>query len=353
MISILKHIDTFNDPLTESSLAGWRSSLLAMAECAGRAVPGLGQDLNQKLGEAEQALAAPVTAAQISNTSTGIEQELTAWANRASEHHADSVQEIRAIIAVVTQAGDSVARRDENYVQQLGALNGRLQALAQLESLPVMKRSILESTRELKSCVEKMAEEGKESLRKLSGEVAEYRKRLEESERISATDPLTQLANRRAFEMRLNDKISAKQNFSLIIMDLNGFKIVNDQYGHMAGDDLLRQFAEELRGQFRPGDLLARWGGDEFVAIVGVPLDESRSRVEQIRKWALGDYKIKTGNQTVKVTLQAAFGVVQWDRFESGPELLERADACLYALKPERGFPEGSRRGSDLAAARQ
>jgi len=351
MISIRKHIDTFRDPLTESSLSGWSTSLLAMAQCAERAVPGLGQELKQKLAEARQSLANPVTPDLLLETSATVEQELAGWADRASEHHAASVQEIREIIAVVSRTGDSVARRDQNYVQQMGDLNGRLQALARLESLPVIRKSILESARALKACVEKMAEEGRESTRKLAGEVAEYRRRLEESERISALDPLTQLANRRAFEKSLAGRMGAKQNFSVIMMDLNGFKTVNDRYGHAAGDDLLRQFAIELRSQFRPGDLLARWGGDEFVAIVAMPLDESKARVEQIRRWALGDYKIKTGGATVKVDVQAAIGVVQWDGVENGADLLARVDARLYAFKPERGSPGGSRHGSDLAVA--
>ncbi len=81
--------------------------------------------------------------------------------------------------------------------------------------------------------------------------------------------------------------------------------------------------------------------------------DESHVRVERIRKWTLGDYEVMTGNQIVKVSLQAGIGVVQWDSSESGAALLARADADLYVLKPGRESPAGSRPGSGLSAAKR
>ena len=333
MISIRKHIDSYKDPLTESSLAAWRSSLLAMAQSTERAVPGLGQELNEKLAEAEEVLAGQVTPDLLEGTRATVERELGGWADRAYELHSESIREIREMIGLVAQASESRVQRDEAYVQHIGDLNGRLQALVQMDNLPQIRRSILEGTRALKACIEKMAEEGKESRRKLMSEVAVYRARLEQAERISATDPLTQLANRRAFERDIASRISDKQKFSLIMLDMNDFKSVNDRYGHLAGDDLLRQFAVELRGIFRPSDLVARWGGDEFVAIVAVPLADAELRAENVRRWALGEYKIQAGEQRVKVIAQASIGVAEWDGAETGLELLARADAGVYVDK--------------------
>ncbi|HWE52702.1 MAG TPA: GGDEF domain-containing protein [Bryobacteraceae bacterium] len=352
MISLRKHIDSYKDPLTESSLSAWRSSLLAMAQSTERAVPGLGKELKEKLAEIEEALSGPVTPDLLEGTKAAVEKELTGWADRAYEFHIDSVRELREMIGLVAQANDSGGQRDENYVQQIGDLNGRLQALVQLESLPQIRRSILESTRDLKACIEKMAQEGKESRRQLLSEVAVYRARLEQSERASRTDPLTQLANRRAFEKDLEGRLGSKDTFCLIMLDLNGFKAINDRYGHLAGDDMLRTFATELKGMFRNTDLVARWGGDEFVAIAGVSLAEAEFRVEHIRRWALGEYKVKAGDRTVAVTVEAAIGAVQWNGSETGLELLARADACVYALKRERGSPASSTRELGRAAAK-
>lgn len=354
MISLRKHIDSFQDPMAESSLAAYRSVLLAIADCGERAVPGIGCQLNHKLTELHNELGQPVTPETLALTGQTVERELAAWAHTASGYHSDNVREIREIIQVVTNTGQSVVSRDERYARQIGDLNGRLKALADLNDLPVIRRSILESTRELKSCVEKMADESRESVKALIGEVAQYRQRLEESERQSETDLLTQLTNRRGLERQIALKMSAKQNFCLMMADLNDFKGVNDQYGHPAGDDLLRQFAGELRGQCRPGDVIGRWGGDEFIGVISAGRLEADACVERIRKWVLGDYKIKVSDKPVKIAVDASIGLVQWTGGESAEQLMQRVDAAAYAAKPsKRGFPGGSRRESDRAGAKQ
>ena len=353
MISIRKHIDTYKDSLAESALSGWRSSLLAIANCTERAVPGLGQELNEKLVTAREVLDHRVTFELLCKTSADVEQELAGWADRAWAHHAGSVQAMREIIAFVASAGESVVRRDQSYAQEIGDLSGRLQAVEQMTSLPAIRSTVLESTRTLRSCVEKMAAESRESLRLLSAQVAEYRNRLDEAERVAATDPLTQLPNRRAFERNLLNRIAAGQNFSLILFDLDGFKAINDRHGHLAGDDLLRQFAAELRSQFRPADLVARWGGDEFAGIIGMSIEEAATRVRQIRKWALGEYRISTAGGREQVDLQASIGLAEWNGVETGAELLARVDKSLYDSKATRESLAGSRRESDRAVAKR
>ena len=81
-------------------------------------------------------------------------------------------------------------------------------------------------------------------------------------------DPLTGLWNRRGFEARV-DEIAGQHDFSaLAILDLDHFKAINDTYGHQTGDDVLRQFAHRLVGTLRRGDLIARWGGEEFLVLL-------------------------------------------------------------------------------------
>jgi diguanylate cyclase (GGDEF)-like protein len=336
MISIRKLMLEVNGSNSRSALAGWRASLAAFGDSASRAIPSLGDELKQKLASAQRALGSSPSEGSLAATSALIEKELAAWATQAHQHHVSTLQEIRKIIGTVVQTGNSAAQRDENCMRQFGEFNGKLHAIAELGSLPLMRQSVLESTRTLKTFIEQMAEDSRESLRQLGGQVAEYRARLEEAEHVSHTDPLTQLPNRRAFERKLNACIAAREDFTLILIDLNGFKAINDKHGHLAGDDLLRQFSSELKNQFRSGDLLARWGGDEFAAIVGADLSESRERVQRIRQWTLGKYHIQSCNHTVHVELSAGIGLAQWNRSESSVELIERTDAALYAHKIRR-----------------
>jgi diguanylate cyclase (GGDEF)-like protein len=214
-----------------------------------------------------------------------------------------------------------------------------------MNSLVAIRRSIVESAASLKTCVEKMAEESRQSVAQLTAEVNEYRDRLQTSEKLSTTDPLTDLYNRRAFEHQLETFIERGRSFSLIMIDLNGFKAINDAHGHLAGDDLLRQFSLKLAAQFTANDIVARWGGDEFAILITGRLAQIEDRVSRIRRCALGEYWIcacpgpsatpeSDSEKPILTILTASIGVVEWSRFETGSSLLARADALVYRTKP-------------------
>ena len=180
-----------------------------------------------------------------------------------------------------------------------------------------MRRAIIEGAHSLRECVARMAEDSKASVAHLTAEVTAYRARLEEAERASNTDPLTRLDNRYAFEKHLEERIELKKPFCLIMIDLNGFKMVNDRLGHIAGDDLLKQFADGLKSQFGPDEIICRWGGDEFVLIVDGKLGDGQAKINRLRH-CFREYKINGAHEDTKVPLSAAVGIAQWDGRESG-----------------------------------
>jgi len=329
MISLRKLMESYQEPSKQPALDAFRSSLLAIAQCSERAVPGLGSDLNDRLNK----IAASVDDAALAKATEQMRLELTSWADRALEHHHDNEREMREIIGTVANTADSLSQTSDQYARQIGSLTGRLRACADLNDFAAIRRSIIEGTEALKKCVERMTQDSRTSLHQLKSEVEEYRERLEESERVSATDPLTGLANRRAFEKKLDLRIATQRDFSLVMLDMNGFKAVNDTYGHLAGDDLLKQFATELKNQFRPADLVARWGGDEFAVIVEAKLSEARERVDGVKRWAFGEYELSAAGPPVKVNSCAAVGVVEWDGQETALQILARVDKEVYRAK--------------------
>jgi diguanylate cyclase (GGDEF)-like protein len=336
LISLRKHIDEYRDAespaMSEAAVVEFREMLLAIGRCVDRAVPGVGQDVNEKMTSLNRELVQPVTTDALTKTNEQARNELSQWADRAFTHHQDVLKELREIISVVSTAAESVGARDRRYTDEIVALTGRLGSIAEGTDLTHMRRSITESTRALKACVVRMAEENKGLVNQLSAEVNEYRTRLAEAEQVSNTDPLTQLANRRAFEKHLAWRMAAQQRFLLIMMDLDNFKAVNDCYGHQAGDDLLKQFAGELRAQFQALDLVARLGGDEFL-VVTAGVSSEAAGVERVQKWALGEYKISHGDESVKVMLSASLGAVEWNGTETASELMSRADRKVYEAK--------------------
>lgn len=105
---------------------------------------------------------------------------------------------------------------------------------------------------------------------------------------LAATDPLTGVPNRRyaldELEKAVQRSRRARTPFSVALFDLDGFKKVNDERGHLAGDEVLRKAAEALRSTIREGDVLGRYGGDEFILIAHGPLPETESLVERARQ---------------------------------------------------------------------
>ncbi len=285
-----------------------------------------------------QSLGRSPTPDMLDQSSEQVQAELSHWAESVMQRENQNQGEIKQIIGVLAQTIDSIAAKDEIYGSEIGNVTGRMQAIGELHDLAEIRKSIVESTTLLKSSVQRMMEDSKAATQILTVQMNEYRSRVEAAERAAELDQLTGLGNRRAFEKQLSARLNAVQNFSLIMIDINDFKMMNDRHGHLAGDDLLRQFATELHAHLLPLETACRWGGDEFALLIpggDKPGGEKEDmqRVDQLRQWVLGEYRIDTGNEKVKTVVTASFGVAHWDGKESGIELVARADQGMYRDK--------------------
>lgn len=152
---------------------------------------------------------------------------------------------------------------------------------------------------------------------------------------LAATDELTELYNRRYFNDRLSAAISAARrhsyHLSMIMIDLDHFKKVNDTYGHSAGDLVLKTFADLLRDMMRVEDVAARWGGEEFIIILPhTPGEAAAALAERIRI----AFEQQSDRATA-IVLSASFGVVQLHESDDADTFISRADAALYRAKRE------------------
>lgn len=152
--------------------------------------------------------------------------------------------------------------------------------------------------------------------------------------RLAATDELTGLYNRRFFNERLHTTISAarRHNYplSLVMIDLDHFKIVNDTFGHSEGDKVLKKFALLLLEMIRTEDVAARWGGEEFIIILSHTASEAAAALaERIRNAFEQPYSF--GN--AEIALSASFGVVHLQEGDDSNSLLRRVDDTLYSAK--------------------
>jgi diguanylate cyclase (GGDEF)-like protein len=155
-------------------------------------------------------------------------------------------------------------------------------------------------------------------------------------ERLAVTDPHTKAFNRRYLLPKLHEEMGRTQRqgarLSMLLMDLDHFKRVNDEHGHAAGDRVLREFADRVRAETRRQDALVRWGGEEFVLVMP---DTDRANAllaaERIRRAASA--KPFAAASGVEVAQTVSIGQATWDGTETADELERRADRAMYAAK--------------------
>ena len=164
------------------------------------------------------------------------------------------------------------------------------------------------------------------------------RRRIAQLERLSATDDLTGLENRRGFLDHLRRHLAAARRHGetgiLALCDLDGFKPVNDRHGHPAGDAVLRHFATLMRRHVRETDVVGRLGGDEFaILLTRCDIDGGLAKIDALRAIAEAETIDWQGR---RIGMQASFGAVSYRAGAQADELIAAADAALYADKAAR-----------------
>jgi len=168
----------------------------------------------------------------------------------------------------------------------------------------------------------------------VSRDVTERRRLGEELRKLAVTDPLTGAFNRRHFMEELHREMGRSNRyavpFSLIMLDIDYFKAVNDRFGHETGDRVLEEVVKVIRERIRVSDILARWGGEEFLIMLA---NTTLRQAVQLAEALLEGLRIRLFPEVGLLT--ASFGVSQYRDGENADTLLTRVDDLLYQAKRE------------------
>lgn len=241
---------------------------------------------------------------------------------------------IKTVTQDIIDETETTASRAEKTGDRINSELGRAKAAADMDELAKLLAAIALDVGEMGRATRSLGQ----TLKAKGAQLDEALQALDEVEHLALTDDLTRLGNRRAWEARIRDEFHRYQRYktgsSVIMIDLDDFKSVNDRHGHLVGDKVLTMIGSIILGLLRESDFGARYGGEEFALLLpSTDIQGGVALAERVRR-ALEVAGLKDGADEVEV--RASFGVsVFHPEDNSARKAMERADRALYQAKAQ------------------
>jgi diguanylate cyclase len=252
---------------------------------------------------------------------------LTDRIDRVGSQVKDEIEQVMAMIDTAVGSTSSYTETLSDMSQQLGHAKDR-------EGLRSIVKSLVQTAKEMEHTNHAL----EARLLASRQEIHQLHENLEAVRTESLTDPLTSLANRKYFDDALQRAVSEaaakREPLSLLMADIDHFKLFNDSFGHLTGDQVLRLVAMSMKHNVKGQDIAARYGGEEFAVVLpNTVLRSALSVADQVRRAVMTKELMKrsTGENLGRVTISVGVASLRPD--DTAQSLIERADACLYMAK--------------------
>lgn len=247
--------------------------------------------------------------------------------------------EFREIIDLMTTAMSGLDNENRDFYSSIRSQGERFEQITLLDDIKRIKNELVQEVEKMRAIVRQKEGQDQKALDALSSQVNALKRELDKARHSANTDGLTGVYNRKALDDYLLGLIDrnrvTRQPFSLLMMDLDHFKQLNDTYGHTVGDRMLVAFAEKCRSSVRSDDFLARYGGEEFTLILpGASLRNAVKKAKTICKTiANSRYAADDSPKADAVSVTVSIGVSVYRQGDTVQGIVERADRCLYKAK--------------------
>ena len=311
----------------------YRAILARAGECGEDICPDLGGELKSSIARIDQELSTHPDPHALKQIGMRVEEVLDEWSKKTARHYLDKAAEVRDLLLVMSRTAESLGHSDERYANQLHSVGTQLESIASLGDVSRMRASLEASARQLKESVDRMSAENRAMINHMRVEVMTCQAKLEKADRLAACDTLTGLGSRVWIEARIQERIDTESSFCVLMINIDDFRRVNDDFGHMVGDLLLKEFARELRSSCRVSNLAARWCGDTFLVVIDSSEKQAMEQGARLQTWLGRDYLIPGRARNANVRLSASIGCAAFREGDTAEAVLERADAALCASR--------------------
>jgi diguanylate cyclase len=248
--------------------------------------------------------------------------------NRSAEQRS----QIASLVSMVRETVATIAGDQANLHETLAGSTGRFERLATLNDLQQIQAQLAQEVATLKRITIERREAWERTFKDFGTRLSNLETQLDRTRREAAVDPLTNVANRRTFEQKCREWLKPNRpGFVMAMIDVDDFKVINDQHGHAVGDRVLVAVAETLVRSLRADDVVARLGGDEFAIMAAcLTLKQAEARFGNIGRAVQAKCRELVADG---VTPSISIGVAECSAGDTLESLQQRADEALYQAK--------------------
>jgi len=266
-------------------------------------------------------------------------KSIPAFIRGQNEYLNNREKEIWEIIGLQRTAITTLGTENRDYNREVYEQSKQIEAITMLDDIKTMKKNLKKEVETIQATVRKKEEQDRQQMEALAKQISRLNVELKKVKTKAMTDGLTKAYNREAFDSyirKIVDQNTIKRSpFSLLMLDIDDFKRINDEYGHQIGDRVLVALVRKCTEFIRDEDFLARYGGEEFVIVLpGASMRNALKKAQRLRKAIAGTHYTTDKEKIGKgLSITVSIGASSFRKNDSVSTVIDRSDQALYQAK--------------------